>query len=85
MSRSRAGGERGSDYLQAFSTFMRENYETRHVQDIYLMVKQYMIQKTKVHTVQDNLVRTQVEETEATDLIQFTSDNTNSSMHSRAT
>ena len=44
--RAHGGDEHGSTYLQAFSTYLREEYLQRPLDRIYLMVKQHMA-KTK--------------------------------------
>ena len=46
--RARAGDEDGSHYLQAFATFMREQYMSQPLDRIYLMVKQYMTKMEQV-------------------------------------
>ena len=46
--RAYAGDADGSLYLQAFATFLKENYVTRPLDRIYLMVKQAMIKAEQV-------------------------------------
>ena len=46
--RAQAGDEHGSHYLQAFATFMREQYMSQPLDRIYLMVKQCMTKMEQV-------------------------------------
>ena len=46
--RAAAGGEEGSVFLQAVAKYLREEYRTRTLQDIFLMVKQAVIKINQV-------------------------------------
>ena len=47
--RAYAGDDDGSVYIQAFSTYLKEQYKKRSLDKIYLMVKQAMIKCEQVN------------------------------------
>ena len=46
--RAEAGGDHGSDFLQAFARILKNYYKDQPLDRIYLMVKQYMAQVVQV-------------------------------------
>ena len=56
--RAYAGDENGSVFLQAFATFLHDQYIRRPLDRIYLMVKQAMIKAEQVELVYPRIFKT---------------------------